>query len=179
MHTFKVTLILTTLFHLVAELFAQEPATPVRWTTIEHVNAIMSVQPKKIFIDVYTDWCGWCKKMDATTFADSTVAGYMNQHFHAVKFNAERKDSVHFVNRLFINDNPAKNRYPHQLAVALLNGKMSYPSYAFLNEEGKMITVAPGYMKPDQFMLILRYVMEEAYLRESWDTFKTKNSIKE
>ena len=37
--------------------------------------------PKKLFIDVYTDWCGWCKKMDKTTFAETEVAKYINENY--------------------------------------------------------------------------------------------------
>lgn len=170
------TLLFAIVFYIaIKTAYSQEQKPPIHWTTIENTNTALQVQPKKIFIDVYTDWCGWCKKMDATTFADSSVAVFMNQHFYPVKFNAESKDSVTFANRLFVNENPAKNRNPHQLAIALLNGKMSYPSYAFLNEEGKMITIAPGYMNVDQFMIILKYVVEEAYLKESWDSFRARN----
>ena len=171
---FKIILLLLFFLVFMKSGTAQENNTPIHWKTIEEVNDVLPSQPKKIFIDLYTDWCGWCKKMDATTFADSAVAEFMNQHFYAVKFNAERKDSVVFNNRVFINENPMKNRNPHQIAIALLNGKMSYPSYAFLDEEGKMITVAPGYMKADQFIVILKYIAEDAYTKEPWETYKAR-----
>ena len=40
----------------------------VKWLTIEQAQELNKKKPRKIFVDVYTDWCGWCKKMDKTTF---------------------------------------------------------------------------------------------------------------
>ena len=50
--------------------------------------------PKKIFIDVYTDWCGWCKRMDNTTFKDSVMVKFLNDNFYCVKLNAEQKEDI-------------------------------------------------------------------------------------
>uniref|UniRef100_A0A3Q2YUK7 Spermatogenesis-associated protein 20-like TRX domain-containing protein n=1 Tax=Hippocampus comes TaxID=109280 RepID=A0A3Q2YUK7_HIPCM len=49
---------------------------------------------KKVFIDIYTDWCGWCKKMDKDTFQNPEVAAYMNENFLMVKMDAEGKDPI-------------------------------------------------------------------------------------
>ena len=64
----------------------------IRWLSFEEAVALHAVEPKKLFIDVYTDWCGWCKRMDKTTFVDSAVASELGGHFYAVKLNAERKE---------------------------------------------------------------------------------------
>ena len=47
-------------------------------------------------MDVYTDWCGWCKRMDATTFENPAIAKYMSENFYCVKFNAESQKEVTF-----------------------------------------------------------------------------------
>src|SRR4249919_2233805 len=57
----------------------------VNWMSIDDVQVAMKKQPRKVWIDVYTDWCGWCKRMDKTTFSDPNVIRYMNKHFYAVK----------------------------------------------------------------------------------------------
>ncbi len=41
----------------------------VRWLSWEEAIELSKEDPRKIVIDVYTEWCGWCKKMDKTTFA--------------------------------------------------------------------------------------------------------------
>ncbi|MCF8298077.1 MAG: DUF255 domain-containing protein [Saprospiraceae bacterium] len=150
----------------------------IKWYTFEEVVALNKKTPKKVFIDMYTDWCGWCKKMDATTFSDYEVANYMNKNFYCVKFNAERSDTVNYGGQDFVNPNPGVRRSSHQLAVALLQGKMSYPSYIFLNEKMELLTTVPGYMDVLKFEPIIKYFGENAYLKQNdWteymNTFKS------
>ncbi len=143
----------------------------VKWYTFEEALAANQKNPKKLFIDMYTDWCGWCKKMDQTTFLNPVIVDYMNKHYYAVKFNAERKDTVTFNGHDYVNANPTGKRSSHQLAQQLLNGRMSYPSYVFMNEEEQMITVVPGYRKAPEFESILNYIGSNAYKTKKWDEF--------
>ncbi|RMG18380.1 MAG: DUF255 domain-containing protein, partial [Bacteroidetes bacterium] len=66
----------------------------INWVSIEEAAKLAQQDGKKILIDVYTDWCGWCKKMDKATYANAEVANYINANFHAVKFNAEQREEV-------------------------------------------------------------------------------------
>lgn len=147
--------------------FAQEQ---INWMTWEEAYEKNQEEPKVIFVDVYTHWCGWCKRMDQTTFKNPEVVNYMNEHYYAVKFNAETKDTIRFANQEFINENKGK-RSPHQLAIALLNGRMSYPSYGFIGQPWDK-TVVPGYMGPKDFKCVLKYFVEGAPNGESYDAFK-------
>src|ERR1035441_704797 len=68
-------------------------ANEIHWiTSIDELQAKMQQNPKKVYIDMYTGWCGWCKKMDATTFSNPALIKYMNNNFYAVKLDAERQD---------------------------------------------------------------------------------------
>lgn len=166
----------TTLFFLVfmgATIIAQEKAE-IKWYTIEEAVELNKKKKKKFFIDLYTDWCGWCKKMDANTFTDPIIAQYMNENFWPVKFDAESSEPVTVNGQEFVNPNPNKRRSSHQLAVALLNGKMSYPSFAFLDQEVKLITVLPGYNPPEKLEPVLHFIAEEAYKDETFQEFQGK-----
>lgn len=161
-------LILLMLFATVT-VMAQEK---IQWMDFEKAVAACEKQPKKIFVDVYTDWCGWCKKMDQTTFADTSVAKYMNEHYYAVKLNAESTDTVRFNGYEYVYvPNPNGKKGIHQLAAAMLQNKMSYPSYVLFNEELKVIQVIPGYQKTDAFLPIIQYFGEDAYLNTPWKEF--------
>src|SRR5690606_20911058 len=78
-----------------------DDTTAINWLTIDEVQVAMKKQPKKVYMDVYTDWCGWCKVMDRKTFSNKDVIKYMNKHFYAVKFNAERQDSIRFLGKWY------------------------------------------------------------------------------
>ena len=144
----------------------------INWMTFEEAVKLNETAPKKIFIDVYTDWCGWCTKMDQTTFIDPAIVEYMNDNFYAVKFNAEQKEPVEFMGYTFINEAAeGAKRSTHQLAAALLQGKMSYPSYVFMNEKNQAITVVPGYSKAEEFITILRFIGSDAFLTTPWEEF--------
>ena len=105
--------------------FAQEK---IHWMTIEQAEAANKVEPKKLLIDVYTSWCGWCKKMDQTTFQNPVIVKYINENYYPVKFNAEQKDSVHFLGETFKYVEQGRSGY-NELAATLLDGKLSLPQH--------------------------------------------------
>jgi thioredoxin-related protein len=144
----------------------------IQWMGFQEAVEACRQQPKKIFVDVYTDWCGWCKRMDQTTFADAEVVKYMNEHYYAVKFDAERNDTVRFQGYDFVCvKQPGKSKGVHQLAAAMLQNKMSYPSYVIFNEELKIIQVIPGYQETQRFLPIIQFFGEDAFKTTSWQDF--------
>lgn len=149
----------------------------VKWYTIEQALELQKKEPRKILIDVYTDWCGWCKKMDAETFSHPVIAEFLNTHFYPVKFDAESSDSIVFAGKTFKNENQG-NRPTHQFAVALLQGNMSYPSVAYLNEKLQLLAAIPGYYTASNLEPLLNFIAEDKYidttLEDYQKTFKTK-----
>ncbi len=147
--------------------------TVIHWMTFEQaVAANQNFPKKKIFIDLFTDWCGWCKKMDAVTFSNPYIAQYMSEHYYAVKFNAERTDTIDFQGRQFVNPTPTTPRSTHQLAYALLNGKLSYPSFVFLDENYNMLTVVAGYYEAKAFEPVLNYFGENQNIQMPFQQFE-------
>ena len=156
------------LFGSFALLPEKKPAE-FKWMSLEEAEMACKDKPRKIFIDVYTDWCGWCKKMDKTTFQDSLVKAYAAEKFYAVKLNAEDKNNIIFREKVF-KYNPAMQA--NDLAVMLLNGQMSYPSIVFLDEKLNPIQTFGSYLEAGQFHMILHYFGENAYRKKkSLDDF--------
>ncbi len=149
------------LFAFALNTVAQAPAK-INWMSWNEAVAANNDEPRFIFVDTYTDWCGWCKKMDASTFANPVIAEYMNEHYYAVKMDAEMKDTIEFNGYTFVNPQPDRKRSTHQLAASLLDNKLSYPSFIFLNAEFQRIQILPGYKAPKQFEPIMRYFVEGA-----------------
>jgi thioredoxin-related protein len=122
------------------------------WLTIEEASELGSKSNKKKFlVDVYTDWCGWCKVMDKKTFTDPELIKYLNENFHVVKFNAEQKEPVTFKGKTYTWEPMGRNGI-NTLGLELLQNRMSYPSLVYLNENLEPITVSPGYKEPAQLM---------------------------
>jgi thioredoxin-related protein len=148
----------------------ENEAATVKWYTMEEAVRASEKEKRKIFVDVYTDWCGWCKEMDKTTFNAAKIAKYLNEDFYAVKLNAEQKQDIQFKEYTFKYVNQGKRGY-HQLAYELLNGRMSYPTVVVLNEDFARILIAPGYQKADDFEYILKFAAKEHYKKKTWQDF--------
>lgn len=145
--------------------------TEINWLTFEQAVEKNKTEPKKMFIDVYTNWCGWCKRMDATTFKDPAVVDYMNKNFHAVKLNAETKDTIRFQDQQFIYR--AENR-ANDIAVSLLNKRMSYPTTVYLDETVSILSPVPGYLTATQIMPVLKYYGDNIYKTKTWQDYSNE-----
>jgi thioredoxin-related protein len=148
-----------------------KPPAKVKWYTIQQALELQKKEPRKIMIDVYTDWCGWCKKMDAETFDHPIIAEFLNANFYPVKFNAESKEPVDFGGKTFINENTG-NRSSHQFAIALLQGQMSYPSIAYISEKNEPLGAIPGYYSAKDFEPLINYIKGDNYKTSTFDEFK-------
>jgi uncharacterized protein YyaL (SSP411 family) len=147
-------------------LFGQE----VKWYTIEQALELNKKEPRKIMVDVYTDWCGWCKKMDLTTFSNKEIANYLNTKYYPVKFNAEQKESITIDTTTFKFIMQGARGY-NQLAAVLLKGEMSYPSVVFLNEKVQIFYINKGYKEAKEFDSILKYFGGDFYLNNTWENW--------
>ncbi|MGB5821625.1 MAG: DUF255 domain-containing protein [Saonia sp.] len=147
-------------------------AQEVEWLTWEEAVAKAETDkaPKKIFIDVYTDWCGWCKKMDKDTFQNTEVAAYMAKNFYMVKMDGEGKEPIVYKGKTY-KFVPSGRKGYHEFAATLMQGRMSYPTVIFLDEKQQMLSPVPGYQKPDPFLKIARYFGDNIYMKKDWKTY--------
>jgi len=140
----------------------------VAWQTVEAVLKLAASEKRPILIDVYTDWCMYCKVMDNTIWNQQKVSNYLKDNFYAIKFNAESKEAVDWMGQTF----EYKSTYKvHMLAAQWLGGNMVYPSTVIVPVSGEPIIV-PGVINKKEIEPILVYFGEKHNLKTDWKTFK-------
>ena len=164
---FLTSVLLLFMMSIGSTLFAQK----INWMSIEEAEAASKDEPRKVIVDVYTDWCGWCKRMDQTTFSNPVIANYINENYYAVKLDAEQKDSINFKDHTFKFVAQGRRGY-HELAAALLNGKMSYPNIVYMNEQMQVIQAVPGYQDAKSFEQVIKFFGEDHFSNTSWEDFQ-------
>lgn len=143
----------------------------LKWYSLSEAIELAKKNPKKILIDMYTDWCGWCKKMDRETFGNPAIAEYLSANFYPVKFNAETRDTLVYMGDTLLNKGTT-TRSPHEFAVEMLHGKMSYPTIVYLDETGKLISPVPGYMSPSDIEPVLIFFARDIYKTTMFNDFR-------
>ncbi len=153
-------------------------AQKINWMTMNEALAAQEKEPKKIFMDVYTNWCGPCKMLDRNTFSDKNVIEFINKNYYAVKFNAEGTEEVTFEDFTYTNPNYQEGRKgrnsQHLFAHALkITG---YPSLAFFQDDGSLIQAIPGYKTPQQLEIFLKMIANDDYKKlttaEAWQEYQ-------
>ena len=132
----------------------------LRWMTFDDGTVQAKQSGKKILIDVYTDWCVWCKRMDQNTYSDDSVAAYLQRHYVLVRLNAESKAQLSYKGQRF-----------SEMELARAFGVNGYPTTIFLKANGDPITSMPGYADAGRFGDVLRFIGEDIYLTKKFDEF--------
>lgn len=140
----------------------------VQWLTVAEMQVAFSKSPRPILIDVYTSWCGWCKVMDKETYRNSKVANYINEHFYAVKLDAESKDAIEWAGKKYEYIPQSKS---NSLAVYLLDGQMSFPTTVFLADLNAQPAPLAGYLKPAEIEAPLKFFGDGMYKSATFSTF--------
>jgi thioredoxin-related protein len=158
---------------LVAQGVPSKPADVpmIKWYSFEEGMKLAKKKKLPALVDIYTEWCGWCKKMDNETFQNQSVIEYVNKNFIAIKLNAEDKNPIKYLDKTYINPNPSANRATHQLPGVLAKQRIGYPTYIYLDENGKTITLTQGYMQADDLLPFLKYIGSGSYKTMNWKEF--------
>jgi len=138
----------------------------LKWTNITDGMKQASTAKKKMLVDVYTDWCGWCKKMEKDTYGDDCVKNYLAQNYVLIRLNAE-SDSKETVG----------NEEVTQADIASAFRVDGYPTTVFLTADGQRITSVPGYMKPAEFLQVLKYIGENYYEKMNFQDYLNSQSV--
>ena len=127
----------------------------VNWLSFEQLDSALNANPKPVFIEFYTDWCTYCKKMEQEVFTYREVVNELNSSFYAVRFDAENEDTITFEGIEYVKD---QNASFHQLAIALAsqNGQFTPPALIFLDEDFKVKTRVFSYQSKKNLLIKLR-----------------------
>lgn len=145
---------------------------------MDEALAAQQEEPKKIFMDVYTSWCGPCKKLDRDTFGNKQVADFINKNYYAVKFNAEGTEPISYLGNDYSNPNHDPKRKgrnsQHEFARALK--VRAYPSMVFFDEKGNYIQPITGYHTPKRLEIYVKMVENDDYkaltTQEKWAEYQ-------
>lgn len=150
--------------------FAQElNEQKIEWMTWDEAIQKSQVEERKIFVDLYTKWCTWCKKMETSTFQQEDIARFINERYYPVKFDAQYTENIEFNGEIY----KFKNGY-NELATKITMGSLQFPSVIFLDENFNTIQSIPGFRKKDELEMILVYFADDHHLSTPWNIFQKK-----
>ncbi len=139
----------------------------INWMKIEDAVNKSATGPRKLFVYIYSDNCGWCRRMNDVSFSDSVISNYINDHFYPVKLNSSLSEDVTLGSRIYklVPADPAKNNPSyHELVITLLNGRMAYPAIAFISEKMEYMGVEFGFKNPPLLEAWLHFIAGNEFL---------------
>ena len=146
----------------------------VEWTSIDKSLSAVDATHKFILVDIVASWCGWCKKMDESTFTDGSVNEQLKSNFVTVKLDAEAETNLSFNGK---NYGLVQNgtRQANQLALDLgkVNGRLGYPTLVVLDEKGNKLQAFPGYKDAETLNVLLKYFVSGNYKTMDFQQFQS------
>lgn len=140
-------------------------AGKAEWVSFDKGMERAGKEKKHMIVDFYTDWCHWCKVMDEKTFSNEEVNAELAANFVTVRIDAEDKNATATY----------KGKTYNNVELTQAFGVRGFPSLGFLNSDGEVITLVPGYVPPETFIYILKYIDQECYTKQmSFEDFMKK-----
>ena len=145
----------------------------VRWYTVDEAADAMNGEGRKIILELYTDWCGWCKRMEGITLQQPHIAQYLNENFYPIRFNAESKQAINFKDKSYeFVAPPGTTGYHEFVAQFMEDGRLSFPTIVFLDEDLNVIQSMVGFKTPYEFEQIITYFATDHYKKMPWQKYR-------
>ena len=153
------------LFALLALSSSAVAARATEWKAWDAGLSSAASSRRPVLVDVYTNWCRWCRQMDRDVYGREDVQKYLDAHFVTVKLDAESGESVTY-----------RGRAMTARALASSFSVSGYPTTIFLAANGDHLVNVPGYVEPGRFLLLLRYIGDGHMDRGvTWDEYVKKS----
>lgn len=148
----------------------------IQWKSLDEALELNKKEPRKILLNLYNYNKVSCSLMRMQTFNQQQIAKYLNEKYYPVNINVFTQDTLKIMGQKYINEN--KSYKYHQLPVAALGGKMTFPAFLILDENEKVLQKVQQFMIPEKMEPLLKYYGDNVYKKESFDaylkTFKTE-----
>lgn len=168
----KVLFLVVTFSFLSVKIYSQQENDGlVNWLTLKEAQEKNKELKRPFLIDIYTDWCGWCKHMMKTTYSNPGLANYINTNFYPVKFNAETKDTIEYNGKIYKPLSP-EPKTAHELAVKFLGNRLSYPSTLFVTNNFEYNLLTQGYLEDKKIEPFLIFMVENAWQTTVYEEFE-------
>ncbi|MDE3250953.1 MAG: thioredoxin family protein [Bacteroidota bacterium] len=145
------------------------PASAIQWMSLADARKALETQKKPLLIDLYTDWCGWCKVMDKKTYSNPKVIAYIQEHFYPVKLNAETRETLNWNDKTYRYNTGIK---ANDFAVFLTYGQLSFPTTVFIPTDGSGPQPVPGYLSPKDLEPIVRYFGDGRFGKQRFEDYQ-------
>lgn len=139
----------------------------VKWMDFQEALNVQVNQKKPIMVFIYTNWCKFCKMMERDIFQNEKAVKYLNEKFIPVRLNAETKDTIKLNNQVYTYHQEYKT---NELALSLLQGKLSYPTTVFITPDNKMQRI-PGYLDIVHAEWLYLFFGDKKYNEMSFDAW--------
>ena len=141
----------------------------VKWKSMEEAFELNKKIPKKIFVNIYNNYNISCTMMRLKTYNNPKIANYLNKNFYCVNIDSKSQDTIKIGEKTYINEG-ASHGY-HQLPIAFLNGKMTFPAFLVFDEKFNFLDKKQEYMTPEKFEPIIKFVGSNAYKKQKWGAY--------
>lgn len=128
--------------------------------SLEEALKRASQENKKILLDVYASWCPYCQRMHSDVYTDNAVMDAISDYYLWVQINVESEETVNY---------QGAEMTESEFARALDNKNI--PTTYFMNDEGAVIGVQPGYLDADVFSNLLKFVGSDAFLNQTFEEY--------
>ncbi len=136
-----------------------KPATEIEWLSYDVGLARAKKEGKHLFIDFATKWCGYCKKMDRTTFKEPEIISMLANNFIAVKVDGDSHKELDIDGYKISERNLTTKDFKVR----------GYPTFWFLDPAGTKLGSVSGYQPATNLKTYLEFVRDKKYEEENKD----------